>query len=98
MVFILDNKDQLETIDRSISEIKIRRADLLMHVFEFKHITYINISGLKLECIPPEIGQLVNLQSLECYYNELTNLPSEIGQLVNLQKLFCFSNKLTNLP
>jgi len=37
--------------------------------------------------LPPEIGQLKNLQSLELDYLRLKRLPPEIGQLQNLQTL-----------
>ena len=48
--------------------------------------------------LPPEIGQLQNLQSLDLWNNKLTHLPPEIGQLQNLQSLCLQDNKLTHLP
>ena len=48
--------------------------------------------------LPPEIGQLTNLQQLNLSYNRLTRLPPEIGQLTNLQELDLSNNPLTSLP
>jgi hypothetical protein len=51
-----------------------------------------------LTSIPPEIGQLTNLQDLCLKNNELTYLPPEIGQLTNLQYLYLNNNELMFLP
>jgi hypothetical protein len=55
-------------------------------------LNYLNLIGK----IPTEIGQLVNLNYLSLYVNQLTGkIPTEIGQLVNLNKLFLSNNQLT---
>ena len=51
-----------------------------------------------LTALPPEIGQLQNLQKLRIGKNQLTALPPEIGQLQNLQRLYLENNQLTALP
>ena len=48
--------------------------------------------------LPPEIGNLTNLQIFMFTQNELTTLPSEIGNLINLTDFMCGHNKLTTLP
>ena len=48
--------------------------------------------------LPPEIGQLTQLQSLYLSSNHLTVLPPEIGQLTQLQSLDLAHNQLTALP
>jgi hypothetical protein len=48
--------------------------------------------------IPPEIGNLVNLNELYLYDNQFTSLPPEIGNLVNLSELNLKGNQLTSLP
>ena len=52
-------------------------------------------SGLNGE-IPPEIGNLINLERLNLSYNQLTGpIPSEIGNLTNLIDLNLSYNQLT---
>jgi Leucine-rich repeat (LRR) protein len=48
--------------------------------------------------LPPEIGQLTNLETLRLEGNQLTVLPPEIGQLTNLKGLAPARNQLTTLP
>jgi Leucine Rich repeats (2 copies)/Leucine Rich Repeat len=48
--------------------------------------------------LPPEIGQLIDLQTLDLSGNPLTALPPEIGQLTSLWGLDLSGNPLTALP
>jgi anthranilate synthase component 2 len=43
-------------------------------------------------------GDLINLDWLSLFWNELTNLPESIGNLVNLEILELCYSKLTSLP
>ncbi|WP_414553320.1 COR domain-containing protein [Anabaena sp. CCY 0017] len=54
--------------------------------------------GNKLKSLPPEIGSLKNLKSLNLSYTEITELPPEIGQLSHLQTLKIHYSKLSVLP
>ena len=55
----------------------------------------LSTSGISGE-IPPEIGNLTNLQHLLLYSNFLSGeIPSEIGNLTNLTDLGLWSNQLT---
>ena len=60
--------------------------------------TELDLSGLNLTILPPDIGQLNNLQLLALGNNALTELPPEIGQLTNLRVLNLEGNDLTELP
>jgi hypothetical protein len=60
--------------------------------------TGLDLYGLNLTELPPEIGQLTNLEFLGLHYNSLTSLPPEIGQLTNLRVLYLWQNQLTSLP
>jgi len=45
----------------------------------------LNLSGLGLSELPPEIGGLAKLTWLNLFYNQLTALPTEIEGLASLQ-------------
>ena len=46
--------------------------------------------------IPPELGNLANLQELFLYGNQLSGeIPPELGNLANLQELFLYGNQLS---
>ena len=45
--------------------------------------------------IPPEIGNLTNLEYLFLSFNDLTEIPAEIGNLTNLESLDLGGNELT---
>ena len=57
----------------------------------------LDLSGLGLKSLPPQVGNLANLTFLNLEYNELTALPSEIGYLTNLTGLVLAGNQLTRL-
>jgi internalin A len=58
----------------------------------------LDLSGLQLTVVPPELAQLVNLTQLSLFQNQLTAVPPEFGQLVNLTRLSLFQNQLTAVP
>ena len=45
--------------------------------------------------IPPELGNLTMLRSLNLFYNRLTAIPPELGNLANLEELQLSGNQLT---
>ena len=68
-------------------------------VYSVENTTNLNLQshGLTGE-IPPEIGDLINLEILRLGRNELTgSIPPEIGNLTNLTQLFLNSNQLTGI-
>jgi Leucine-rich repeat (LRR) protein len=44
--------------------------------------------------LPPEIGQLTNLQELDIESNRLRALPSEIAELQSLEKISLLNNAI----
>jgi len=59
---------------------------------------YLDLSNCNLKSLPPEIGKMRDLKSLNISDNRLSNLPPEIGQLTNLTRLIISKNQLSNLP
>ncbi len=48
--------------------------------------------------LPPEIGDLTQLECLHLSNNELIEIPSTFYTLINLEYLHLYSNYLTSLP
>jgi internalin A len=78
----MTNEELLQIIEQAVRD-KVTKLDL-----SFKGLT----------TLPPEIGQLANLQTLYLYNNQLSSLPPEFGQLTNLQTLQLNRNQLSSLP
>ena len=66
--------------------------------------TELDLNGMGLTELPPELWKLKNLKVLELGYeykgekNQLKEIPKEIGQLTQLTELHLSSNQLTALP
>lgn len=60
--------------------------------------TFLDLRGLGLTQVPPEIGQLTALTKLYLHDNEITRLPPEIGRLNRLSSLKLQDNQLETLP
>ena len=58
----------------------------------------LDLLGLGLTTLPPEVGQLQALRHLSLSDNQLTDLPPELGQLQALAWLNLSDNQLTTLP
>jgi internalin A len=52
----------------------------------------------EISSIPPEIGNLTNLDQLSFHYNEISSIPPEIGNLTNLEYLLLQHNSMGNYP
>ena len=66
---------------------------------ENEHVTILYLAGNGLTGpLPPEIGNLVNLQELDLWWNQLTSLPRQIGNLESLQVLVLGMNQISTLP
>ena len=59
---------------------------------------YLYLGDNKLQHIPPEIGDLLNLSALILCDNQLQFLPRQLNKLSNLQSLQLHSNQLQTLP
>jgi Leucine-rich repeat (LRR) protein len=59
---------------------------------------HLDLSGLELEVLPPEIGYLQHLKSLNLDWNRLEHLPDSLVELEGLEKLSLDDNALTVFP
>ena len=89
--------------DGHVSEIIMEGSDLSgtipAEIGALTHLITIDIRyGVKINTLPPEIGDLINLRNLTIFDGNLTSLPPEIGNLVNLELLDLAHNDLTQIP
>lgn len=59
---------------------------------------FLNLGGVQLSLVPPEIGLLINLVGLNLRGNHLASLPIEFEKLPHLQELNLVDNKIQSLP
>jgi Leucine-rich repeat (LRR) protein/GTPase SAR1 family protein len=86
----MELQELLELIDRAATE-------------QWKEL---NLAGMNLTELPPEIGKLTQLEKLKLgdwvdgkyIGNSLTDLPAEIGKLTNLTGLDLSSNQIATIP
>ena len=64
---------------------------------DFPNLKALDLSGLRMEKLPIEIGLLTSLEQLILYSNGLESIPGEISQLTHLQYLNLRSNKVRDL-
>lgn len=57
-----------------------------------------SLSGKKLSTLPPEIGLLTSLETLDLSDNLFVSLPTEITYLKNLKRIDLSRNRLKTLP
>jgi len=60
-------------------------------------IRVLDLTSNKLQCIPPEIEHLVNVEVLKLGQNQITELPNEIGNLVKVKECVMDHNCLSDL-
>ena len=85
------NKEEQEAYDEALRRIQECRL-------EGKQGRDLDLHGLSIATLPPEIGTLKALEVLQLHANRLTTLPIEIGQLTALKELNLHENRLTILP
>jgi Leucine-rich repeat (LRR) protein len=62
-----------------------------------KELTELDLSGLWLEELPPEIGKCTHLTDLKLSGNQITCIPESIGQLSISNNIRGKSNPISNL-
>ncbi len=88
---------QLENPPKTAGEIRVwlNHPD---NAEALKQITSLDLSGLFLKYLPPEIGNLTALEILNLNGNQLTSLPESLGNLTALRGLGLNGNHLSSLP
>ncbi len=61
-------------------------------------LTRLDLSNREIRVLPPEIGDLINLEHLDLSYNYIEEIPPEIGKLVNLKSLLLLRNEIRYIP
>ncbi|MEO1671389.1 MAG: GTP-binding protein, partial [Cyanobacteria bacterium J06631_2] len=92
--------DASATVQREVTEADTPYSQALQLIEQAvrEEATELDLSGLELTELPPEIAQLTNLSVLELDNNQLDSLPPEIAQLTNLSQLYLRDNFLPISP
>lgn len=70
----------------------------LNDAINLKDVIHLDLSGLDLHALPPEVAEMDHLEELILTNNKLLTLPKEIGQLSYLRRLIADHNVLKTLP
>jgi TIR domain-containing protein/Leucine Rich Repeat (LRR) protein len=61
-------------------------------------LSILDLCGLELSQVPPEVWSFSSLRQLYLGYNQISTLPAEVGNLSSLRQLFLTSNQISSLP
>jgi len=98
------------TIDTSFNEIvyqhkprhlvinDCRIEDFPTHIFNDTSLYFLSLRNDSLDFIKPEIGQLINLESLFLDKNQLQVLPESISNLIKLKCMDISCNRFSDFP
>lgn len=92
-----ENKRELKLSGAEISE-RINGDGIDESLFALDSLNLLNISDTTLKELPIGISNLINLQTLLLYGNEITTIPESIGQLTKLKVLDLSRNQLETIP
>lgn len=92
-----ENKRELKLAGAEISE-RIEKDGIDSSLFALESLNLLNISDTSLKALPMEIANLINLQTLLLYGNEIATIPESIGSLEKLKVLDVSRNKLETVP
>ncbi|CAN6309386.1 unnamed protein product [Urochloa humidicola] len=88
----------LKELELSMVPPRPSSCSILAGVAGLKYLTKLTICHFSIRYLPPEIGNLRNLQELDLSFNKLKNLPNCIIELSALKFLKVTNNKLVDIP
>ncbi|MCK4662960.1 MAG: leucine-rich repeat domain-containing protein [Bacteroidales bacterium] len=76
------------------------REDVIEFVksFDVEKTINLDLSNKDIRELPPQIGNLCNLEHLDLSYNYIEKLPIEIGKLTKLKTLLLLRNEISEIP
>lgn len=92
-----ENKREIKLSGAEISE-RIDKDGIDTSLFALESLNLLNISDTSLKALPHEISNLINLQTLLLYGNEIATIPESIDRLEKLKVLDVSRNKLDSIP
>ena len=78
--------------------LKINHVDKDRSLIEIYNFEGLNLADYKIEVIPKELGDLINLRYLYLNSNKIKELPSSFSNLINLKQLYLYKNQITEIP
>lgn len=72
--------------------------NISLTLWQFEHLTALYLNDNNLMRLPPDVGLLVNLRTLDVSSNKLRSLPAELGELIQIRDLSLNNNLLRVLP
>lgn len=92
-----ENKREIKLSGAEISE-RIDKDGIDSSLFALESLNLLNISDTTLKQLPSEISNLIHLQTLLLYGNEIATIPDTISRLEKLKVLDVSRNKLQSVP
>ena len=83
---------------RAISFEKMKLDSLPKELWNFNHLTYLNLEKNQFSNLPDDFKNLTQLTELNIAKNKFTFLPLVICQLPNLKKLNASRNRIESIP
>lgn len=92
-----EHRYELVLSGSSVAE-RIDKNGLDRNIFQLDFLNFLQISNAKLVTLPEELGNLLNLKTLDLHRNSIVELPTSIGLLKQLKNLDVSGNELQLLP
>ena len=95
---LLDYYRQFDDIGESEFNKTLRERRAREKALALEVVPTLDLSGTQITELPPEIGQLQNLQSLDLRGTQISALPPEIGERKSLLSLDLVGKQIRSLP